>query len=634
MMSAKSTLRQDHPGKAARKHVRDGVARPPRPGQSLAERLPLVARDWDTAGNGGIGADQVAWRSSLLAAWRCYRCGYCGENTVAGRVQICLKRGPEYGCRRCSIGRRDRPEPGASLAEVWPDKAAEFHDELNAPWTAADLTTGSDRKMYWHCVAGLDHAPYLQSVSNRRKSGCPICVNRVVTAANSLLARFPQIAAQWHPSKNGALGPSEVVAGSNRRVWWRCARGHEWQAHISTRVAQRTGCGICRRQQSGVEVALFAELHELLVPLLGQRAVRRHVRPDRVERKIARCDILVTGPGGAVVVEYDGAYWHRDRSGPDRKKALAIRGAGYGMVRVREAPLLPLHPDDVVIDEGAGGHAAASAVLRRMLERQWLPSQLSSVVEEYTAAGRLCGAEFCAGLLADVERPDFGDESLAVTHPAVAAEWDFEANRTLTPRQVKAHTSASVWWICPLGDRYSCAPRERATGRGCSVCSGKRVNARTSLAACRPDLTAEYVSRNERSADDIGIGSHARVLWRCSTCAYEWRAILRSRTRSGAGCPACAGKVATASVNLAAVYPAVAATWHPTKNGGLRPVEVRPKSNKIVWWLCPDCGKPYKGAIVDRVTAKHPCCGPCARIRARAIRRTQEPPSGTPLPTR
>ncbi|MFF9397013.1 zinc-ribbon domain-containing protein [Streptomyces griseoluteus] len=317
-------------------------------------------------------------------------------------------------------------------------------------------------------------------------------------------------------------------------------------------------------------------------------------------------------------MEYDGAYWHRDRSEPDRQKARAIRGAGYGMVRVREAPLLPLHPDDVTIDEDAGAHAAATAVLRRMLERQWLPSELSSLVEKYAAGGRLCGAELCAELLADVDHPDLGDKSLAVTHPAVASEWDFEANGALTPRQVSAHTSAPAWWICPLGDRYLSAPRERATGRRCSVCSGKRVNTRTSLASCRPDLAADYVPQGGKTADDIGVGSHARVLWRCSTCAHEWTAILRSRTRSGAGCPACAGKVATASVNLTAVYPAVAATWHPVLNGGLRPIDVRPKSNKIVWWLCPDCGKSFKGAIVDRVSAKHPCCGPCARIRRRS----------------
>ncbi|GGS32702.1 hypothetical protein Snoj_01410 [Streptomyces nojiriensis] len=500
--------------------------------------------------------------------------------------------------------------------------AAEFHAGLNAPLTASDLTPGSQRKVYWHCVSDPDHPPYMQSVCNRRKSGCPACVNRVVTPANSLLAVAPQIAAQWHPSRNGSLTADAVVAGSNRRVWWRCARGHEWQTQINTRVLQRTRCGLCcRGQQSGAEVALFAELHVLLVPLLGGGAVRRHVRPDGVAMRIARCDILIDRLERPVVVEYDGAYWHRSRSGPDREKALAIRGAGHRMVRVREAPLKALHPDDVVIGAGADAHAAAAAVLGRMVERGWLSARAASAAAEYAAAGRPRGTELCAALLGEVDRPDLGAESLAVTHPGLAGEWDAEANATLTPRHVGASTSASCWWICPVGDRYPCAPRERVAGRGCSVCSGKRVNARTSLAACRPDLAAEYVPREGRSADDIGAGSHQRVLWRCGTCSHEWQAVLRSRTRNGAGCPACAGKVATASVNLAVVYPAVAATWHPVLNDGLRPAGVRPKSNKTVWWLCPDCEKPYRGTVVDRVAARHACCGACARLRSWSTRR-------------
>ncbi|MGI5484734.1 hypothetical protein [Streptomyces lavendofoliae] len=104
-----------------------------------------------------------------------------------------------------------------------------------------------------------------------------------------------------------------------------------------------------------------------------------------------------------MVVEYDGAYWHRGRIGPDREKALVVRDAGYRMVRVREAPLKELAPDDVVIGPKAGAHADASAVLGRMVERGWLPARAASVAEEYAAAGQLRGAELCAALLDEVD---------------------------------------------------------------------------------------------------------------------------------------------------------------------------------------------------------------------------------------
>lgn len=50
---------------------------------------------------------------------------------------------------------------------------------------------------------------------------------------------------QWHPSKNGPLTPQTVTYGSKRRVWWKCAYGHEWQAAVYTRTGAGTGCPVC-----------------------------------------------------------------------------------------------------------------------------------------------------------------------------------------------------------------------------------------------------------------------------------------------------------------------------------------------------------------------------------------------------
>ena len=59
---------------------------------------------------------------------------------------------------------------------------------------------------------------------------------------NSLLEKFPEIALEWHPTKNGDLKPSTFSCGSNRSVWWKCPKcGHEWQARIFHRV-KGSGC--------------------------------------------------------------------------------------------------------------------------------------------------------------------------------------------------------------------------------------------------------------------------------------------------------------------------------------------------------------------------------------------------------
>ena len=42
----------------------------------------------------------------------------------------------------------------------------------------------------------------------------------------------PQLATEWHPTKNSKLTPDKVTPGSGKKVWWQCKKGHEWEAAI------------------------------------------------------------------------------------------------------------------------------------------------------------------------------------------------------------------------------------------------------------------------------------------------------------------------------------------------------------------------------------------------------------------
>ncbi len=61
----------------------------------------------------------------------------------------------------------------------------------------------------------------------------------------SLANRFPYIATQWHPTRNGDLTPDRVTAGIDKKVWWRCVQGHEWEAAVHPRTSQDSGCPVC-----------------------------------------------------------------------------------------------------------------------------------------------------------------------------------------------------------------------------------------------------------------------------------------------------------------------------------------------------------------------------------------------------
>ncbi|MCK4574860.1 zinc-ribbon domain-containing protein, partial [candidate division WOR-3 bacterium] len=105
---------------------------------------------------------------------------------------------------------------------------------------------GTDKKVWWLCSAG--HA-WQASVGERsRGKGCPYCCGRLVCSDNCLETLNPSLAKEWHPTKNGSLTPKEVTPGSNKKVWWLCQNGHEWQARIQDRNRGK-GCMLCYRKR-------------------------------------------------------------------------------------------------------------------------------------------------------------------------------------------------------------------------------------------------------------------------------------------------------------------------------------------------------------------------------------------------
>ena len=75
---------------------------------------------------------------------------------------------------------------------------------------------------------------------------------------NSLANTFPELAEQWHPTKNGELRPTDIIAGGKRKIWWKCdvAFDHEWQALPYSRSKRGDGCPFCSKSPRGL-VALI-----------------------------------------------------------------------------------------------------------------------------------------------------------------------------------------------------------------------------------------------------------------------------------------------------------------------------------------------------------------------------------------
>ena len=208
---------------------------------SLADTHPDVARTWDHTANGDLTPQQVLAGSGRPVFWIC-PAGHSYRASPSSRTSArALSRGGAGGCGYCS--NRIVAVGVNALSTTHPDVAATWHPTLNRPITEHQVAAGTPTKAWWVCVAGHDYEMAVsQRVSGR---GCPYCSHRLVHPTTCLEVTHPDIASQWHPHLNGRLAPTDLVAGSPRKVWWLCAKGHSYETAVNSRTRLGTGCTYC-----------------------------------------------------------------------------------------------------------------------------------------------------------------------------------------------------------------------------------------------------------------------------------------------------------------------------------------------------------------------------------------------------
>ena len=204
---------------------------------SLAARYPALLPEWDTEKNAPLLPPQIAPRTMQKFWWRC-AAGHSWRASVVSRTE------GGTGCPVCA-GRKVVPGEN-DFASQYPLLAAQRDFKRNGALTPEMVTPGSNRRVWWRCEEGH---PFCTTIAHRVRSGsgCPYCAGRkALPGFNDLETKEPVIALQWHPVLNGRLTPRQVTAGSSRKVWWLCEKGHAWNAVVSCRTGkQRCGCPLC-----------------------------------------------------------------------------------------------------------------------------------------------------------------------------------------------------------------------------------------------------------------------------------------------------------------------------------------------------------------------------------------------------
>jgi len=160
----------------------------------------------------------------------------------------------------------------------------EFHPTKNGELKLSDFSYGSHKKVWWKCDVADDHE-WKAVIKSRAitEYGCPCCNGKKTVQSNCLATNAPNVAKNWHPTKNIDLTPLDVTIKSNIKIWWKCdvAEDHEWEDTISHQTDDR-GCPCC----SGKKTVLSNSLSKTHPHLIKEwhPSKNKNITPFEVSR--------------------------------------------------------------------------------------------------------------------------------------------------------------------------------------------------------------------------------------------------------------------------------------------------------------------------------------------------------------
>lgn len=414
----------------------------------LESKFPLIASKWDHERNGTLKPNQVSIGTPRSAFWLCD----LGHSFSSPVLNMCKG----AGCPFCS---------SKSLLQGFNDLAT-THPELltmlspNNVRKSTEVMAKSDVRLNWVCEYGHEWVAQVKNISNGRR--CPVCANKkVVPGFNDFANSYPDLAAQWHPTKNNGVLPTQTVAGSKKHAWWLCDLGHEWRSTIGNRVFFKSGCPVCQNDLVSIGYNDMRTTH----PDLAEQFDSVKNFPDTPKSLIAsthkklwwRCELEHSwnARGVSRVEQGSGCPFCAG------KQVLA----GFNDLATRYPDMsLEWHPSlngDLKPNQVSGG------THRKVW---WLcDSGHDYQVSVVQRAAKKSGCPICAN-----QKALAGYNDLASQWPSLLVEWDYIKNAPTNPQDVVARSDKKRWWICSEGHSWKTAPGVRiAVGTGCPTCANR-----------------------------------------------------------------------------------------------------------------------------------------------------------------
>ena len=468
-----------------------------RSSQSLADAFPVMAEEWHTGKNIGAKPEDVPCFSGRKFWWRCKA---NPKHIWLSAVQSRTLR--KAGCPYCS---RKYVSDENRLSTLYPEVAAEWHPtenrflyskveggwkgplnrqipanllpERNRRLKPSDLSYASNETVVWQCKTNPDHvwkAKVLSRTIGGR--GGPFCSHNAVSKDNCLTATQPQIAKQWHPSRNLPVTAKDVTSGSGKKFWWRCFKfaDHVWQAQVASVLrSRRTGktrCPFCSGNKVSHDNSLarvYPEVAKRWHPELNNELTAKDVTQSSNRKVFWQCAKFREHHWQATVTNMvylasKGKSGCPFCAGKRADSTNSLHTACPKAAKLWHYKLnAPLTPDDVTAGSGKSvwWHCKESANHALKLNVQHM---VKNQTEDHRTRCPQCETE----------------NSLGRKFPEIAKQLCTKRNENLDAETINPGSHNACWWKCESNKQHvwqeEVRRRVRFFQKGvfCKICSG------------------------------------------------------------------------------------------------------------------------------------------------------------------
>jgi len=640
-------------------------------GKSVAD-FPLLKKEFNLKKN-NIDPKLVPFRSQIKFFWKCKK-GHEFQVSPGSRFAFLA---PSYSFRKskhskCIYCLNKKVCEDNNLKFLHPKIAKMWNYKKNT-LKPNEILANSHKKVWWICKNKHEFKKLIY-LHVDQKGFCGGCGRKdgsyktFATKENCLKNRYPELAKEWHPTKNKTLKPDQVYK-TTVMYWWQCPKqkDHVYKQTIYERVNKKVGCSFCAFKKLTKSNSLkymyptvasqwhptkngkltpekiTAHSHKKAWWICKKKHVWQAMVVSRTKNghgckkctgvgisymeiriyselinifrdikwsykiKGFQCDIYI--PQLRLGIEVDGAYWHNNprKIKFDNKKNNFFKKQKLNLIRVRENSLPLIQPD---IDINAYFIKPRKEDINNLLDKiKTLTNSKRNLreINKYKKQKSFLNEELYRQISSNLPSPVF-ENSLAYKRKDLVKEWDYKKNFPLVPSMFKIGANLSVWWICKKKHSYKAVIGNRTVlKRNCPYCVGRYALPKFNLKTEFPEVIKIWNYKlNKLKPENYTPVSGAFVWWNCSKDHIYRRSIAHRTSSSGSRNRICPCETRhqNGSLYKPTIYPLLRDEFSKKNNKKLEDYNFFSKEKVI--WKCKNKHE-YKNSVYRRIFYAERC---------------------------